>query len=228
MDDVKEALIKVANGAGKGRRSAPYRRCASSGEKISEETTKASEPNRRQTVIGLPSFFGGGGGEAKAGLDDNKIRCASTDDTVSRHISDGSENTRPAQRQHIHFLATEDSNRPAHRKTVSGYLPSFNEKVKRHVGRHTVIGGTSLFPSSEIAQESNIWNEGLKSTSQEHGDLREAIWINRRDGNVDIEKECRKLYSEEQDDKKGSVYRRRASLLLERPRLSLKGNHNDD
>jgi hypothetical protein len=54
-------------------------------------------------------------------------------------------------------------------------------------------------------------------TNSTHRDTREAIWIKRTDGDVDIEKECRKLYLKDHKDKetgKVAKYIRRASLHL--------------
>eukprot|EP00581_Thalassiosira_minuscula_P005803 CAMPEP_0183745574 /NCGR_PEP_ID=MMETSP0737-20130205/66316_1 /TAXON_ID=385413 /ORGANISM="Thalassiosira miniscula, Strain CCMP1093" /LENGTH=598 /DNA_ID=CAMNT_0025981249 /DNA_START=107 /DNA_END=1903 /DNA_ORIENTATION=- len=214
MDKVKEALFKVANFAEQSCRSAPSSRRASA-ENLKEDCTEASKTRkprrrRRQTIMGMPCFLGGGGGEAERDIDNNHP------DPKSGKTPDSSENKRPAHRSHLHILTTDDSHRPSQRSlnhTVDGNSPP--------AGRHTIISGLPLFPQSEKAPEKNMWNDDALRQS-----CREAIWINPTDGNFDIVKERRKLYSEEEDkkDHKGSGFR---ATLLGRPRLLSKGNLSD-
>ncbi|KAL7526902.1 hypothetical protein ACHAWF_001962 [Thalassiosira exigua] len=81
----------------------------------------------------------------------------------------------------------------------------------------------SFFAAPDKMKEGNtLWDGGPKNAA--HEDSREAIWVNRKDGGVNIEKECRKLYSEDGKDKvhkMQSYIPRRATLLgeLKRPVL---------
>ena len=73
----------------------------------------------------------------------------------------------------------------------------------------------------ETSSKGNIWNEGNIDSKE---DLREAIWINRKDGDVDIDKERRKLYSEDQKNdapRRDSRPRRPTFMNMEIPDLSL-------
>lgn len=163
MNDIKEALIKVANSAGDVNKSAPTsRRCSVEPDfQATNNKDKIPRRKRRQTVIGVPSFLGGNEGS----------------DAITNK-----------------------------KETMS--------IASMHGGCKTVLG------RSEATDDTDVNMKGH----------REAIRINRQDGDVDIEKECRKLYSEEQDDKKeqkGYGFRRRSTLFgADTPKLSAKGTRD--
>ena len=83
----------------------------------------------------------------------------------------------------------------------------------RPISSKNLLPRIPLLSSTEIETDVNIWKDGSKgSTHQLHlNDTREAIFINRRDGDVDIAKERRKLYSGEQEGPKSPWLLRRPS-----------------
>jgi len=194
MDVIKEALKKVANGANLDSTPAsPSCRCSADQEDYPKEKRKTSKLDRRNTAMGLPNFLGGD--KAKADIDEPRRR--NTIVGIPSFLGRGGCDAK----------ADVDDPREMHTTRRDLGNPSISHKEN---------------PAPRLGS-STLWKNGWNSNSKEqHGDLREAIWINRTDGDVDIAKERRKLYTEEQpDDKKDQKgRRRRVSIMgLERPKL---------
>ena len=161
-------------------------------ERESNDASNNPDSSQRQTIVGLsvPMFFGDEGDKSKACSGD--INTTSSD---NYHLKQSTLSDLPPV-----LDKPTKKGRPRRRLTVESMLPPFFADLKAE--------------KSTAEEGINIWESGLESTKR---DEREAIWINRKDGCVDIQKECRKLYSQEsrKDLAPPRRPRRRATLMGE-------------
>ena len=142
-----------------------------------QKTSKARTGRRRQTMEEIPSnLLGGDDVKGEPGSDPPSLR----QNFIGMLFGGGGRDKANSDDINIssddaaisHDLDNTKKGRPSRRRTVESIISLFSDK-------------------SDKTQESIECSK----------DEREAIWINRKDGCVDIQKECRKLYSEGGNDK---------------------------
>eukprot|EP00970_Alexandrium_tamarense_P003417 scaffold530_cov193-Alexandrium_tamarense.AAC.45 len=200
MEDIKKALLNVSKSSldekgDDGSQPAIRRRSTVDGDTpasashVKKVEAKAKPGfTRRQTIFGVPPFLGGGRGANSTS--DGKSGPSDEDEEAIAKSSDST-------------LKAAKSKGVSRRKTLIG----------RALAASRGRDDDSIFLDDEsIEAEREQQQQHSNSSSNNNNmnfyvtnsDNREAIWINRKDGDVDIEKECRKLYLEDESMKQQS------------------------
>jgi len=200
MDDIKDALRKMRKDAKSDTVAA---------KRFNEATRRAPA-----TVIGLHPVIGKAE-KSKVGTDgkeeyNQECDQLSTNEDISSNIAangPGPDIT---------------NNMPAKNRSVSA--------IQRFLSTGSLKRLLSKEKVTEKPQGKSIWDRTSRNSTMSLDDNRNAIWINKKDGHVDILKERRKLYSEEQlHSEEHSHQQRKSSLSFGKGenRASKNATHDD-